>query len=711
MTTILAEAHEMTWRGEGAPTLVIKALRPFFTPEDVHVLAQGADLRFACTLDGAGRVVTPQISLRPTEGSLDHPTAQYLAHLEGEFNGGAVSVPFGVFGEGFAVPDTNIPQTWADIRVFMRNTQPGQVLHPVNISGLLTAALLHVLGSARIDGALTAPEVAGNMDVAGAVTALNHIGSGAGLHSLPSGVVTPNSLSSTGSVSLNADTDGNGDGEAALAVGGITRLRARAGDGVVEMPYGGIILDKGGQVYNAALWGASTGSTANQGAIQDAIDEAFAAGGGVVLLTNLYMVTGQINLKSNVTLRAVPGRGGLLANGNFKVVNVASSVNVILDEVTIDGQVALAAGGNDLVYVSDSSHVRVQGCNLLNGRGNAVSFVRTSDARATGNYVKNPAFNGIMFFESQDGAATGNFIEDAGLVAQNFDNGKGIGIQTYLEHAAGNERIVVADNIIKNCYQIGIEAWSPDEARRSKWLTITGNIVERLNPVASEFGVSVNRAQFVSVMGNTVRGTIYGYEIAAGKNVTITGNSADSLTGIGIAVSQGGERFVIANNTIYNPADHGIQILGGAGAAYKDFVISGNEIYGAGNRGIFLNEMGVDAAFTITGNKIRGCQKSAIYLYRTDGGAITGNHIAGNNLSEALGESPLYLNTDGIASVFKIAHVGNYGDPDSYLPTPLLLGGYLEILNAADGMIQQSPDGTRYRLTVANGGTSVWTPV
>jgi hypothetical protein len=100
--------------------------------------------------------------------------------------------------------------------------------------------------------------VAGSANATGTVTATEFIGSGAGLHSLPSGVVTPNSLSSTGSTSLNADTDGTGDGEAALVVNGVTKFRAKAGGAENEslvplkLPDGGAaISDKDKRLQSA----------------------------------------------------------------------------------------------------------------------------------------------------------------------------------------------------------------------------------------------------------------------------------------------------------------------------------------------------------------------------------------------------------------------------------------------------------------------------
>jgi hypothetical protein len=209
LITIEGETTELPWAQPTPPRLRIYAKVPFMDALGHPVIAGNphngnARIDLACTL-ASGKVVLPTVPLIPATTDSSRPNeAEYEAWLysrgvDGNDQWSALST----FSAGFKLDHENLTPSWEDIRIF--NDGEIETLAERDVS------------------------VTGDLAVAGNVEANTYTGSGAGLHSLPSGVVTPNSLSSTGSVSLNADTEGNGVGEAALVVNGVTKFRSKQG--------------------------------------------------------------------------------------------------------------------------------------------------------------------------------------------------------------------------------------------------------------------------------------------------------------------------------------------------------------------------------------------------------------------------------------------------------------------------------------------------
>jgi hypothetical protein len=172
--TIPTVATELQWYGDGAPELVITVNEPFLTSAEVPVLVEGVELRVTCTLNSDKKVVIPQITLSSTEDSPDRPTARYLAHLEGTFNGRRRSVPFSVFGGGFSLSVEPAVQTWADIRTNNIGTLPTATIGNKAVSGdFSVGGDLDVAGETALGGDL---DVTGAGTFAGRVTATGYTG-------------------------------------------------------------------------------------------------------------------------------------------------------------------------------------------------------------------------------------------------------------------------------------------------------------------------------------------------------------------------------------------------------------------------------------------------------------------------------------------------------------------------------------------------------
>ena len=90
---------------------------------------------------------------------------------------------------------------------------------------------------------------------------------------------------------------------------------------------------------------------------------------------------------------------------------------------------------------------------------------------------------------------------------------------------------------------------------------------------------------------------------------------------------------------------------------------------------------------------------------------LYGVYITGSwELSEATNNYGVYVNIDTSTKGVTNHQIAAVGSADSYLMGNLGLGttspaDKLEIAGAGNGIILSSPDGTRYRLTIANGGT------
>jgi hypothetical protein len=116
----------------------------------------------------------------------------------------------------------------------------------------------------------------------GTVTATNFVGNGAGITGITGAT---GGVSNTGSTTIAADSDVNGVGVIDLIVGGVTRMRAGAGNIDVFGTLTGKFYDKGGEVYNARAYGAvGDGVTDDTAALRSWIADACGPDGGAAYL-------------------------------------------------------------------------------------------------------------------------------------------------------------------------------------------------------------------------------------------------------------------------------------------------------------------------------------------------------------------------------------------------------------------------------------------
>jgi len=168
-------------------------------------------------------------------------------------------------------------------------------------------------------------------------------------------------------------------------------------------------------------------------------------------------------------------------------------------------------------------------------------------------------------------------------------------------------------------------------------ITITGNAIRD----CAEWGIKIFDGQGsvtvdnVVINGNSLLACGISYEpnlLSAGfKSVSICGNViTDSFNdGIDAENVNSTEGIVIANNAIHNPTAHGIITRG------KHAVITGNSIYDAGDRGIWLRsscDYAIVSNNTIVDTAAAGW---SIQLTDSDFVSITGNTIKNANTTTA----------------------------------------------------------------------------
>jgi hypothetical protein len=150
------------------------------------------------TSDGSGYVAA-DFTLPSTVDSLDKPdTAKWGIYVH-DANG---RVMYPVAGLASFSLSTDSPQTVEDIVTFNLGTLPAAADRDVHVTG--------------------------DLEVDGNVSADSFTGSAAGLHDFPGGAaLVNNAIVAPGSAGINADSDGNGVGEAYLAINSITKFRAK----------------------------------------------------------------------------------------------------------------------------------------------------------------------------------------------------------------------------------------------------------------------------------------------------------------------------------------------------------------------------------------------------------------------------------------------------------------------------------------------------
>jgi parallel beta-helix repeat protein len=394
------------------------------------------------------------------------------------------------------------------------------------------------------------------------------------------------------------------------------------------------------QVYNikfAPYKAKGDGITDDTTVIQNAINDATNAGGGIVVIPpsiSSYIFT-SLTVKANVTLKSL---GGILKLKNNTFVSSSTSYYAIhningssfYSNVTLDGLIVDANAVNNTSFlVGDTitiggSNAVVKNCNLYNTCDSGIMF---SDVT-----------NGTCIYNRIDGTGspnmdTGIYVND-GNGSSAFENiimgnritgfpGSGIALKRI------SQRTIVSENTIYNCgggitleqSSVGTDYSKNISIMNNRLRYIGYNSTNTQTPTISKVGINIRESDFTIVSGNRIEDVVQrGVYVEACSHCNITNNI---ITFTSNADAQYG---------------NGIELIDRDSLGCNYNTINGNVIKDANYRGIYLSSS-VNSQFnTITANVVRNNTSQKIAL-RVNG-TFTNNNISNNVLDG--GGSPSY---------------------------------------------------------------------
>jgi hypothetical protein len=353
--------------------------------------------------------------------------------------------------------------------------------------------------------------------------------------------------------------------------------------------------------YNieAATPAATPNDTSDdKAAIQNAIDTAYAAGGGDVFVpAGTYLISGALYLKSNVRLRGVGSGSIIKATASANMVSIEQAVNAEVRDLKLDGNVHSGSG----VRLVGSSHCIVDNV-VITGIGVTTtspggSFI-SIEAYEPGD-SHNP-FSGYTLQASRNQVRNCLLDDSAGIALF------GITLTTRWEAAPTVARTAFNDNnVISGNTIIGFR-WNSIEIAGPATIgnTISANVAvnhQGYSSIEADKGASYN-----TYTGNVVRK----FQITScGSNGCPSAYRAQK------ADADNGAFHIAKGNVFTGNVFEGLGSLSGGAGMYidgaSDTVVSGNEFNvtggsGAETYGVETN-LAVDRA-QITGNIIRGAK-------------------------------------------------------------------------------------------------------
>lgn len=445
-------------------------------------------------------------------------------------------------------------------------------------------------------------------------------------------------------------------------------------------------------VVNVKTYGAVGDNSSNDTIpIQDAIDFAGSAGGGIVAVpAGTYLITAALRMSANVTLLGADGsviKQGNSANLSTLIdFNTNAATSATLDGITLDGNRANNVNsGLTYMVVSSEDNTTVTNCLIQNAPGLGVLLLG-------GNYhrVTNNDFNSVF--------SVGVFVLGPAAASSSFATVEG---NKFFNVGSGAVYVKWADyvNVTNN--------------------TVTGT---KVNAIVSTSGTTVswvsgtNFATLLAGMIIRIMGVEYLITQVNSPTTLTLVSSAGTQTSVGCVAGNGDQinvdtssSVVVANNIILFGMSAGIMVhtfAGGASAAGT--VVANNIIQSCGNMGIGL-EVGstlIDST-VISGNFIAACGSgfSANVANTNDGiyieGSVNMGHVSliGNvarDFGAGLQEYGCWVHPDAVSFITDSGNSfqGTVAESSglgwiSYTPTVTSSGGTLT-LAAATGLYRRN---------------------
>jgi len=395
-----------------------------------------------------------------------------------------------------------------------------------------------------------------------------------------------------------------------------------------------------GKVYvkNGKTGAIEYSSADHVAAIQYAIDQASAAGGGEVFIrVGFYSLSKSLNPKSNVRIVGEGMGETVLYSPNAPAIWADGVSNVGIEELTVDRGATSGAPDSapymGMVFFSCSG-VFVRRVEVRNTPNYAVMFggAKTGDVNSppyypcdhvyfVENYIHDSYKDGVHFFGGSRivvayndfertiddatafGASQGYPIEDVlvvgnrvtGWVDPNGDQHPPSAVNLHCDTPnqvpASDifKRITIAENVFRDTSRESIsfrgKSDSPSDMYRD--IVIEGNVIERnkLGSLIALDSVIVNATVNLVIRGNIIRSKVEGniILIASANGFIVEGNTIIKALAYGIYVN-GGSNGRIAGNVIIetnsrSESASGVRVV----SSSSDMVIEGNVIYALGN--------------------------------------------------------------------------------------------------------------------------------
>jgi parallel beta-helix repeat protein len=359
---------------------------------------------------------------------------------------------------------------------------------------------------------------------------------------------------------------------------------------------------------------SAAAATENTAAIQSAIDECAAAGGGTVLVpAGAYYTNAKVLVKSNVTLWLLGELYLADSSDSYMLAVDTAATNVRIRGGYLDGNKANNAGGGGIGCEDTTCrNVIVEGVTVANCDQDGIRMsgtdIKVLGCTAESNGTAGITGSVISYFEFLGNYARLNGTHGVGLI--------GVGTYGVIANNTAEANGPLADNLTGYNFANQYITWANNVSRAGgnngahvggAYTTFSGNVIED----AADYGL---------IARNSDTSLMVGF-VCVGNVITSSGDAAESGMWLG-ALSD----FVVSGNVVKGSIAHGIYMLEGC----VDGVVTGNTCNDNGGDGIRVDAVGGTCSqIHITGNICAGNTSDGIQI--TDATQIT---LQGNNCKD-----------------------------------------------------------------------------
>ncbi|PAF31853.1 right-handed parallel beta-helix repeat-containing protein [Paenibacillus sp. 7516] len=344
--------------------------------------------------------------------------------------------------------------------------------------------------------------------------------------------------------------------------------------------------------YNVKNFGAiGDGVTDDTISIQAAIDAASTAGGGTVyfppLGTDEHYIVSSILIPSDINLQGSKGSRIKQINdpdlGNL--VQIATGAkNIKVDGLELDANKSNGSTGHGIGFSANVSEVIISN-NIV--RNATIDCIHTEDGNFNVKIINNSCFDAGRIGIAMNGNSKNIFVS-GNFCSGSFNSGINV--------IGTGDGVSIIGNIVDGAGDDGITGYG----NLQKDLLIDGNIIRNVSNNGIHIG---GNGVFISdnVISNCGNRGIYfaNSPLTTGENVTISGNSIDTVTNLhGIEILQCDNISIVGNSIFRVLVGRSITL-----SAVKRGVVANNRVKGTTSDGIRLEK---SSFVTITSNNITG---------------------------------------------------------------------------------------------------------